>query len=66
MYMSKDIVDRSRKYYSKKLKEKVVLHIVKGEYFVEELMNMYNIGSRETIVRWLADYMSKQKRADEK
>jgi|GEM_PF-3281688 len=33
---------------------------------LEELMNMYNIGSRETIVRWLADYMSKQKRADEK
>lgn len=43
--------------YETKLREKVVLEIVEQGTFIEEIMQKYNIKTRQTIVRWLKEYL---------
>ncbi|MEI2271634.1 hypothetical protein OHD16_05730 [Sphingobacterium sp. ML3W] len=43
--------------YSKEYKELIVLSIVKGELFLEEAMEKYNILDRRTIITWLREHV---------
>ncbi|QIH35616.1 MULTISPECIES: hypothetical protein [Sphingobacterium] len=43
--------------YSKENKELIVLSIVKGELFLEEAMEKYNIPDRRTIIAWLRKHV---------
>lgn len=49
-----------RKHYPKEVREKVVLSIVKGELFIEEAMEKYNVPIRLTVISWLKKYKLKQ------
>ncbi|WP_433902721.1 hypothetical protein [Sphingobacterium puteale] len=43
--------------YAKENKELIVLSIVKGELFLEEAMEKYNITDRRTIIAWLRKHV---------
>lgn len=53
--------NRSKQDFSQALKEEVAIHILNGNYLIEEVMERYGIKSRITIKNWLVDYIEKSK-----
>lgn len=53
--------NRTKQDFSQALKEEVVIHILNGNYLIEEVMERYGIKSRITIKNWLVDYIEKSK-----